>query len=156
MDAPQSQISEIHYKVSSILTLLQDLNLRELLEELDLTEEFSFANSVKNNLDKLLETHRVEERMESAQKVADKFEDYMKNIDRLNVLVNEFKGVVAMSRAALQEKKEDVEYLATEMKEVHIRMNDLEKRISARFDIFENNIKSYLVFAAKHLSDEEG
>jgi hypothetical protein len=31
--------------------------------------------------------------------------DYMKNVDKLNAMINEFKGCVAMSRAALNEKK---------------------------------------------------
>lgn len=35
----------------------------------------------------------------------DKLDDYMKNVDKVNLLVNEFKGCVAMSTASLADKK---------------------------------------------------
>ena len=35
----------------------------------------------------------------------DKIYEYMKNVDKLNILINEFKGCVSMSRAALEERK---------------------------------------------------
>lgn len=34
------------------------------------------------------------------------FEDYIKNVDKLNAMVNEFKGCISMSRAALCDRKE--------------------------------------------------
>lgn len=36
----------------------------------------------------------------------EKFEDYMKNVDKLHTLVNEFKGCVSIARAAIEERKE--------------------------------------------------
>jgi peptidoglycan hydrolase CwlO-like protein len=39
-------------------------------------------------------------------KTMDKFEDYMKNVDKLNSLVNEFKGCVALARAEIAERKQ--------------------------------------------------
>lgn len=41
-----------------------------------------------------------------AEKTMDKFEDYMKNIDKVNSLVNEFKGCVALARGSINEGKE--------------------------------------------------
>ena len=38
--------------------------------------------------------------------IKDKFDNYMKNIDKLNLLVNEFKGCVSIVRACLHDKKE--------------------------------------------------
>ncbi len=34
-----------------------------------------------------------------------KFEDYMKNVDKLNAMINEFKGCVSLARAAITERK---------------------------------------------------
>lgn len=41
-----------------------------------------------------------------AGKTMDKFEDYMKNVDKLNSMINEFKGCVSMARGAIAEGKE--------------------------------------------------
>ncbi len=40
-----------------------------------------------------------------AQHTLDKFNDYMKNFDKMNSMVNEFKGCVSIARASLEEKK---------------------------------------------------
>lgn len=42
--------------------------------------------------------------------LSDKYNDYMKNTDKLNSMVNEFKGCISMSRGSLVEKKEFDEY----------------------------------------------
>ena len=39
------------------------------------------------------------------QKTLDKFEDCMKNVDKLNTMINEFKGCVAMARGAMVANK---------------------------------------------------
>jgi len=39
-------------------------------------------------------------------KALDKFEDFMRNIDKLNTMINEFKGCVAMARSVVSDKKE--------------------------------------------------
>ncbi len=36
----------------------------------------------------------------------DKFDDYMKNVDKLNEMINEFKGCVSMARGAICENQE--------------------------------------------------
>ena len=46
----------------------------------------------------------LEFRAARAIEVLDKFENYMKNIDKLNILVNEVKGLVACVRAAYPER----------------------------------------------------
>jgi len=38
--------------------------------------------------------------------ILDKFEDYMKNVEKLNSMINEFKGCVSMARGALEVRKE--------------------------------------------------
>ena len=58
-----------------------------------------------DKVDGLMKDAKRGEAVLLAQKTLDKFEDYMKNVDKLNAMINEFKGCVAMSRAALNEKK---------------------------------------------------
>jgi uncharacterized protein YjgD (DUF1641 family) len=41
-----------------------------------------------------------------ATKTLDKFDDYMKNVDKLNEMINEFKGCVSAARSALAERKQ--------------------------------------------------
>lgn len=50
------------------------------------------------------DSRRAEE-VELATKTLDKFDDYMKNVDKLNALINEFKGCVSMARGSLEERK---------------------------------------------------
>jgi hypothetical protein len=38
-------------------------------------------------------------------KIMDKFEEYMKNVDKLNSMINELKGCASMVRASLKEKQ---------------------------------------------------
>lgn len=38
-------------------------------------------------------------------KTRDRFDDYMKNVDKLNLMINEFKGCVSMARSVLEERK---------------------------------------------------
>ena len=42
---------------------------------------------------------------ELACETMDKFEDYMRNVDKINSLINEFKGCVSVARGALEERK---------------------------------------------------
>jgi len=45
----------------------------------------------------------------------DKFGDYVKNVDKLNSMINEFKGCVAMSRASMSETKDLAAQLAADL-----------------------------------------
>jgi hypothetical protein len=40
-----------------------------------------------------------------AAKTIDKCQDYMKNVEKLNSMINELKGCVALARSALEERK---------------------------------------------------
>jgi len=72
-------------------------------------EDNSTIDRIHNKLDFLLEDKARLEAVELTGKMLDKFEDYMKNVDKLNGMMNEFKGCVAMARASLQDKKEQDE-----------------------------------------------
>lgn len=38
------------------------------------------------------------------RKTMDMFEDYMKNVGKINIMINEFKGCVSLARGALEER----------------------------------------------------
>lgn len=82
--------------------------IRESIEDIFFSEEeYAPFNSLQDKINKLLNVAKYEERLHYSIKVCDKFEDYMKNIDKLNVLVNEFKGLVSIVRG--QTKSRDKE-----------------------------------------------
>jgi phosphoenolpyruvate carboxylase len=73
--------------------------IKDSIEEIFFSEdEYSPFNILKDNIKKLLTVNKYEERLESSIRYSDKFEDYMKNIDKLNELINEFKGLVSIVR----------------------------------------------------------
>jgi cobalamin biosynthesis Co2+ chelatase CbiK len=80
--------------------------IREAIEEIFLDEdEYAPFNSLNDKVEKLLNVQRYEERLSLARATLDKFDDYMKNVDKLNQMVNELKGVVSMARASIAERK---------------------------------------------------
>jgi hypothetical protein len=80
--------------------------IREAIEEIFFSEdEFSPFNNLQGKVNKLLDVAKYEERLDYSIRVCDKFEDYMKNIDKLNILINEFKGLVALLRGEFNVRK---------------------------------------------------
>lgn len=70
------------------------------------TDECSAINRIQENLKTLIEDTDRKEDVRLSMKILDKFEDYMKNVDKLNLIVNELKGCTSMARAALEERKQ--------------------------------------------------
>ncbi len=71
--------------------------IKESLEEFFFSEEeFSPFNRLNDKLNQLIEVSRIEHRAAIGIKICDKFDDYMKNIDKLNAMVNEFKGLISI------------------------------------------------------------
>jgi len=80
--------------------------IRKCFEEtFESEEESNSINRIHDKLNLLIEDERREQKVELALKTLDKFEDYMKNVDKLNNMINEFKGCVSMARSALEERK---------------------------------------------------
>ena len=76
--------------------------IREAIEDIFFSEEeFSPFNSLQDNIRKLLDL-REREDIRTKINYADKFEDYMKNIDKLNMMINEFKGLVSIVRGQVK------------------------------------------------------
>jgi hypothetical protein len=65
-------------------------------------DEYNTINRIHDKLNTLLND---ENRVKLSIATMDKFDDYMKNVDKLNLMVNEFKGCVSMARASIKEKQ---------------------------------------------------
>jgi hypothetical protein len=82
-------------------------NIQEVMHDFFSSEdENNSINRIHDKLDTLLNDGAREEKVRLALKTLDKFEDYMKNVDKLNAMVNEFKGCISMARATMTDKKE--------------------------------------------------
>ncbi len=113
MDDIDRQIDRIHEKLNIIINN-PNVNIsentgsivRECLEEVfESGNEFSTFNRIHDKLNDLVNDERRNEQVKLAIVTLDKFEDYMKNVDKLNGMVNEFKGCISLARAALEERK---------------------------------------------------
>ncbi len=60
-------------------------------------------NRIHDKLDSLLSDAVRAGEVLVAEKTLDKFEEYMKNVDKFNAMINEFKGCVSMARASIAE-----------------------------------------------------
>src|SRR5690349_13131746 len=96
--------------IKDIKILLDKLNERvsiiEQNTDIDRGDRDDSLHLVHDKLTHLMNESRRLEQVELSQKILDKFEDYMKNVDKLNEMVNEFKGCVSIARAAIADKKE--------------------------------------------------
>lgn len=124
-------ITEEHEEEISHLENVEH-SLSIIKESLD--DIFAFDNSdsvlqrLHDKLNILLVDEKRNEAVNLATKTLDKFDDYMKNVDKLNLMVNEFKGLVSIARAALNEKKE-FETLLQDIRVVADRDRDLRDQI---------------------------
>lgn len=74
--------------------------IREELDNLFCSEEiYCPFGRMRDNIQKLVDMYEADEKVELAVSTLDKFEDYMKNIDRFNAMINEFKGLVSIVRS---------------------------------------------------------
>ena len=83
--------------------------IKEALEDVFFSEEeYAPFNSLNDKVNKLLNLREYDESLQQKMKYADKFDDYMKNVDKLNMMINEFKGLLAIVRGqyrAVEDKK---------------------------------------------------
>lgn len=68
-------------------------------------DEYNPINRIHDKLNVLVDNEEIKKEVLLSEKILDKFEDYMKNVDKLNAMVNEFKGCVSMARGALKTSK---------------------------------------------------
>jgi hypothetical protein len=81
--------------------------LESLEDNVRLIYESDSIDRLHDKLNSLLKDEDREEEVRLAIMTLDKFDEYMKNVDKLNAMVNEFKGCVAICRGLCktQEKK---------------------------------------------------
>lgn len=61
---------------------------------------------VEKLLTRLLESCEFEKMISELEKTNDKIDDYMKNADKLNAMINELKGCVSIARSTMRDRQE--------------------------------------------------
>ncbi len=105
---------------------ITDLTLEDLRSHVkDCFVEFFFSeeedapfNRLNDKINKLLEATHAEERVEFSAALCDKFDDYMKNIDKLNLMINEFKGLVSIVRGEAKSVQKENLKLKKQMRKI--------------------------------------
>lgn len=83
------------------------------------------ASTAESNLENIEHIIKVLKELISDTFDRDKLDEYMKNVDKFNAMVNEVKGVASMSRTNLHDK--NIDGLNRCMKEVLERAENIEK-----------------------------
>jgi hypothetical protein len=112
------RLERVENDIEKILGHIQELSEKNFINEtlndcmIDLRDtfsaedEYSSINRIHDKLNTLMNDEKRIHSVELATKTLDKFDDYMKNVNKLNVMINEFKGCVSLARGALGERKE--------------------------------------------------
>lgn len=101
-----NDIKDIKEWMVTIAARLTELQMKKM-ERDDFENEFEDSlNRLHDKFNTLLNDELRMHRTADATKTIDKFEDYMKNVDKLNTMINEFKGTISIARAAVAERKE--------------------------------------------------
>lgn len=113
-------------------------NIKECIEDALCSEdEFNTFNRIHDKLNTLVDDANRQQAVLLAEKTLDKFEDYMKNVDKLNVMINEFKGCVSLAQSAIAERKQ-LEVDIMEMKKVADISKDIYKAMLSFVDASKN------------------
>lgn len=125
-----NDISEIKEWMVTIAARLTEMQMKHLENDDD---DFNSITRLHDKIDTLLKDANRLKQVALAEKTLDKFEDYMKNVDKLNSMINEFKGCISMSRAAIAERKQ----LQSEFDEL-INIGKISKEIYKSMQSFIN------------------
>lgn len=91
------------------------------LREIDVLDGIDSINSrldvLFDKLEDVKDTLNLEEKAELSTKILDKFDDYMRNIEKLNSMVNELKGQVAIVRAGMRHTQDESKQMHKRYKE---------------------------------------
>jgi|GEM_PF-4367390 len=97
--------NDIKEWMGSVCYRLTDLQITQVDEECIRCLIKDELSNLNRKLDMIFEIVNESQDFHIANHTMDTFEDYMKNVDKLNTMINEFKGCVAMARGSLEEKK---------------------------------------------------
>jgi len=124
---------------SRIENIEQDIReIKESFDSLfDYTSEVSTINLLHEKLDQILDDENRLKKVQLSVTVCEKFDDYMKNVEKLHSLVNEVKGCASMSRAAMHENKIEG-FISALDKSMRGVIESQEKDFDVVFDILEN------------------
>lgn len=91
-------------KLHEVLTVLHSnsIKLINIEEKIDNLPNCDAIDGLYDKLNEILNDECRLEKVNLCLQTLDKFEDYMKNVDKLNIMVNEIKGIASMTRASLK------------------------------------------------------
>lgn len=93
--------------------------IRETIKEVFCSPEESIPiNRLHDKIDELIVIQGSEDRVEIATKTLDKFDDYMKNFDKLNQMINEFKGLVSIVRGEARVVRDENQNLKKQLRKL--------------------------------------
>jgi len=114
------------------------VRIEEYLQE---TKDFFSSESMESTLDSIHDKVngliKDKDRLRAvflAEKTLDKFEDYMKNVDKLNGMINELKGCASMARGAVADRKALGDELNDVMKDMNEYIENLASENSKKID----------------------
>lgn len=139
------EIKEWMGNVSDRLSVI-DQYLRNTLED-----EKDAIDRLHDKIDVLVNDEKRIAQVALAEKILDKFEDYMKNVDKLNGMINELKGCASMCRGAAIERKEaDAQVGRDIITNLVPRMDYMHKSI---IDYMHQNAQKLAKFMKKYEKD---
>lgn len=152
--SPSDVFEDLKESVENIEATIEAM--KETIDDsLDRTDEYSPINIIQERLDKLLKDEKHVEKVELAIKTLDKFEDYMKNVDKLNGMVNEIKGVASMTRANMHAEKDyaqNLKDLSDVMKTIFASQSKIQKQ-NEDFDRRLFNLNAQIQFLVTQLCE---
>ena len=95
------ELTKVLYTQQQKLELIEE-KLDHSLEKLECLLSSDDLDDIYDKLTEILNDENRLEKVNLCHQTLDKFEDYMKNVDKLNTMVNEIKGIASMTRASLK------------------------------------------------------
>ena len=131
-----NDLKHIKEQVNKIEAILESCVMKD-----DIQDEI---NSFHDRLSEIREDIEDITKVSLTTKTMDRFDDYMKNVDKLNLMINEVKGVISLARAAIAERKEQAKELE-EFKETTKIAKEIHSGMS-KFIAAGNNIEQKKFF----------
>ena len=142
-----ARIDELFLKLGTIEENVDQIKENQIQESNSILSDYRHECQVDTiqrfheKLNILLADDRIKLSNIENLKMVEKFEDYMKNIDKINSMINEFKGCVAMARASLHDMKQINHVIDSAVKQA---VEKVMKETQDRHDmIFEAQKKFY-------------
>lgn len=125
-----NDIKEVKETISSFSIRLT--RIKEEIEEINLNQQNDFEAFMS--------------KIKIAGRTKDQIEDYMKNVDKLNAMINEFKGCVSIARSAMSERKE---LDSNKFSEINHKLDRLIESTDIAYQTFYNKYRNLIEIESK-------